>query len=261
MRTHGPPWGCRLVGHQFADDVRCGLGLRCGLRCLCGFLATTAGFFGLLAESVCEIARDGADRADRKFKPPARAQAIRVTGQESTPGPEADCPRAVIAAAGMPRWTQSRPLNPWPGTRPHSMSAQPKPRPCLPARTGPKPAALATSASAPPLRVQRSLDCPGGPRPERTLGRGRLRSDSLQLRQNLRNDLRFLDAGDDPKPSAAARAGHDVVPEQPLQPPCPAHRHVTRRLRRPRAMRTRPRGPRRSDPVPAPAVAMEPSAA
>ena len=101
MRTHGPPWGCRLVGHQFADDVRCGLGLRCDLRCLCRFLATTAGFFGLLAESVCVIARDGADRADRKFKPPARARALRVTGRESTPGPEADCPRAVSPAARM----------------------------------------------------------------------------------------------------------------------------------------------------------------
>src|SRR5271167_4355955 len=68
-------------------------------------------------------------------------------------------------------------------------------------------------------------------RPERQLALILLRRSALQVRQDLRNQLRLLDAGDDLQLPAAARAALDLDTEHSLQPSCPAHRHMPGRRR------------------------------
>src|SRR5271167_5016963 len=68
-------------------------------------------------------------------------------------------------------------------------------------------------------------------RPERRLALILLRRSALPVRQDLRNQLRLLDAGDDLQLPAAARAALDLYTEHSLQPSCPAHRHMPGRRR------------------------------
>jgi hypothetical protein len=69
------------------------------------------------------------------------------------------------------------------------------------------------------------------PRHQRQLALGLLRRCALQVRQDLRNELRLLDAGDDLELSTTARAALDLYAEHSLQPSRPAHRHMPWRRR------------------------------
>jgi hypothetical protein len=57
------------------------------------------------------------------------------------------------------------------------------------------------------------------PRPERPLVLMQIRRRTLKVREDLRDDLRILDAGNDPEPAAAAGAGLDLDAEHALQVP------------------------------------------
>jgi hypothetical protein len=95
------------------------------------------------------------------------------------------------------------------------------------------PAASAASAIAHPgssdqAPLHRGCQCP-----QRQLRRIRLRPRTPQGREDLRDELRLLNAGDDLEPTAAARTALDLNAEHALQAPRPAHRHVqTPTLRR-----------------------------
>jgi hypothetical protein len=66
------------------------------------------------------------------------------------------------------------------------------------------------------------------PRPERQLGLIMIRRRVLQVRQELRDDLRLLDAGDHLELVATARADADLDIEYALAALRPTHRHVAR---------------------------------
>jgi hypothetical protein len=69
------------------------------------------------------------------------------------------------------------------------------------------------------------------PRPERPLELFRLLRRALEVREDQRDDLEPLDAGDDPERAAAALAGVDLDAEHALEPLRPPHRHVPRYMR------------------------------
>ena len=65
----------------------------------------------------------------------------------------------------------------------------------------------------------------------RPLALGLLRHCALQVREDLRNELRLVDAGDDLELPTTAGTALDLDIEHSLQPSCPAHRHMPGRRR------------------------------
>src|SRR5690606_31210814 len=101
------------------------------------------------------------------------------------------------------------------------------------ARPGPSPESRHAPAEAGRLTGQPNHPSPSSsnqarlprrrPRPERQFGLVMLRRHALQVRQDLRDDLRLLDAGDDLELAAATGAALDLDAEHALQAPRPVH--------------------------------------